>query len=74
MEGGKEAFYTQAQKYIDAEIKEIALVFCFLTSLDKVFSDVHIFGTIPYKKTRKNCEGISIKKSYYGSIKTKCRN
>jgi len=57
----------------DADILEIALVFYFLTSLDKVFRDVHLC-TIPYKKTRKNCEGISIKQNYYyGSIKTKCR-
>lgn len=44
----------------DTGILETALVFYFLTSLDKVFSDVHS-STIPYKKTRKNCEGISMK-------------
>lgn len=38
-----------------------APVFHFLTSLDKVFKDVYLFRTILYKKTRKNCEEISIK-------------
>ena len=43
----------------DVDILEIAPIFYFLSSLDKVFSDVHLC-TIPYKKTRENCEEISI--------------
>ena len=58
MEEDMEAFWFRHVKY-DAVRVEKAPVFCFLTSLDKVFSDVHLC-TIPYKKTRKNCEGISI--------------
>jgi hypothetical protein len=43
----------------DVDISEIAPIFYFLSSLDKVFSDVHLCA-IPYKKTRENCEEISI--------------
>jgi hypothetical protein len=37
----------------DTDITELAPIFYFLSSLDKVFSDVHLC-TIPYKKTREN--------------------
>ncbi len=48
----------------DVDILEIAPIFYFLSSLDKVFSDVHLC-TIPYKKTRENCEEISINNSKF---------
>ena len=55
---GMEAYKHRHVNY-DVDILEIALAFYFLSSLDKVFSDVHLC-TIPYKKTRENCEEISI--------------
>ena len=48
----------------DADILEIAPVFYFLSSLDKVFSDVYLC-TIPYKKTRENCKEISISLKFF---------
>lgn len=48
----------------DVVIIEMAPIFYFLSSLDKVFSDVHLC-TIPYKKTRENCEEISINNSKF---------
>jgi hypothetical protein len=58
MEEGMEA---NGHRYVDCDtdIIELAPAFCFLSSLDKVFSDVYLC-TIPYKKTRENCEEISI--------------
>lgn len=58
----------------DTDTTEQAPIFYFLSSLDKVFSDVHLC-TIPYKKTRENCEEISIltNKLHYGSNQTKRR-
>ena len=48
----------------DVDILEIAPIFYFLSSLDKVFRDVHLC-TIPYKKTREDCEEISINNSKF---------